>query len=283
MALPAVAGAQAGTAVPRVLELPASTRAMALGDAYMMNARHADALFYHPALLTDAGGFGLDVQRWGTAGTASAASAAMEWFGGGVGVGLLTLQSGGEADLFDPSSSPASERVAVVGYARELFGLSVGVAGKWVEARSGGARDAAALVDVSVGTEVGPLRAALTAQNLGGVITLDRVRRERPDRVRFGLGAYGQPVGPLDLGATLSAVYDGEGVTPALGLEVGYWPVVGRTFVARVGLRDPEGDAESPLSVGFAYWGDNLVLEWAFQPVDEAAASGTHRFGVRWR
>ena len=44
--------------LPRVLQLPASTHAMALGNAYMMNAGHADAIFYHPALLVGASGFG---------------------------------------------------------------------------------------------------------------------------------------------------------------------------------------------------------------------------------
>ena len=43
-----------------------------------------------------------------------------------------------------------------------------------------------------------------------------------------------------------------------------------------------EGEA-SPLSLGFAFWGDNITFEWAFQPVDVDSASGTHRFGVRWR
>ena len=79
-----LAAQNAGT-LPRVLQLPASTRAMALGDAYMMDARHADAVFYHPALLTDASGFGLDVQRWGANSSSTTVSAARQWFGGGVG------------------------------------------------------------------------------------------------------------------------------------------------------------------------------------------------------
>ena len=84
LAAPTSVTAQMSGSLPRVLELPASTRAMALGDAYMMNAQHADALFYHPALLTEASGFGLELQRWGTNSTATAASAAMQWLGGGV-------------------------------------------------------------------------------------------------------------------------------------------------------------------------------------------------------
>ena len=78
--------AQTQGALPRIAELPASTRAMALGNAYMMNANHADALFYHPSLLGDASGFGLDIQRWGTKSTSTTASAAMQWFGIGIGI-----------------------------------------------------------------------------------------------------------------------------------------------------------------------------------------------------
>ena len=50
---------------------------------------------------------------------------------------------------------------------------------------------------------------------------------------------------------------------------VGYYPVTGRTFVVRAGGRTvPEGEA-SPLTLGASYWGDSLVLEYAFQPVDD--------------
>ncbi len=115
--------AQTAGALPRVLELPASTRAMALGNAYMMNARHADAVFYHPALLTGASGFGLDLQRWGANSSSTTVSAARQWLGGGIGVGLQTLQYGAAAEgsdtapggpdpLFPLGSSPAAARVA---------------------------------------------------------------------------------------------------------------------------------------------------------------------------
>jgi len=137
-------GAQTAGALPRVLELPASTRAMALGDAYMMNARHADALFYHPALLTGASGFGLDLQRWGANSSSSTISAARQWLGLGIGVGLQTLQygapgegfdaaPGGQDHLFVLGASPVSERIATIGLAKELFGIDVGIATKVVE------------------------------------------------------------------------------------------------------------------------------------------------------
>ena len=67
------------------------------------------------------------------------------------------------------------------------------------------------------------------------------------------------------------------------GVEIGYWPISGRTFVARIGVRQlEEGTDASPLSLGFAFWGDDVVLEWAFRPW-EGDETGTHRFGIRWR
>jgi hypothetical protein len=286
--------AQTAGALPRVLELPASTRAMALGDAYMMNARHADAVFYHPALLTDASGFGLDLQRWGAQSTSSTLSAARQWLGLGIGVGLQTLQYGalgegldtapaGQDHLFTLGALPVSERVATIGIARELLGIDVGVATKMVEERIGAARDARLLFDFGVSTDLGPLTAALTYRNVGSDLSLGGTEMARPDALTLGVGTYGEQLGILDVGITGAVTYVGDEVIPSGGIEIGYWPIRGRTFVARIGARRvPMGDA-SPLSLGFAFWGDNITLDWAFQPVDVSGASGTHRFGVRWR
>ncbi len=286
--------AQTAGALPRVLQLPASTRAMALGDAYMMNARHADALFYHPALLNSASGFGLDIQRWGTKSSSTTVSAAQQWWGGGIGVGLQTLQygapgtgadaaPGGQDHLFTLGATAVSERVATVGVARELFGIDVGFATKLVEQRVGTARDAGLLFDLGVATEVGPVTAGLTYRNAGEDLSPGGLDIARPDGLTLGVGAYGQELGILDIGVTGALTYVGDETIPSGGLEVGYWPIRGRTFVARIGARRvPEGDA-GLVSLGFAYWGDDITLEWAFQPVDVEGASGTHRFGVRWR
>lgn len=284
--------AQAPGRLPQVLELPASTRAMALGDAYMMNARHADALFYHPALLTGASGFGLDVQRWGSEGSATAASAAMQWFGGAVGIGLLTLQHGapgergaaapgGQDHLFSAGDVPVSERVAVVGYARELFGIDVGVAGKLVEERVGPDQDAEAMVDLSLSTDVGPLTVGLTARDWGREPIVE-TGSAQPTRLVLGAGAYGEQVGIFDVGITGAVSYSEDQTVLSGGVEVGYWPINGRTFVARLGVSQvPEGEG-SPFSFGFAFWGDDLTLEWGYRAYGDIDA-GTHRFGVRWR
>lgn len=286
--------AQTSGRAPRVLQLPSSTRAMALGDAFMMNSRHADAVFYHPALIRQASGFGLDVQTWSGEASAASASAAVGWFGGGVAIGLQTLQYGAPAGpveayptghdvLFDVGPSPTSERVASLGFAHALLGVDVGMTGKLVEQRIAGERDATAAVDVGLATDVGPFTVGLSARNLGPDMEFADGTASLPRQVTLGAGAYGRPVGPFDLGVTGAVTYESEEVVPGAGLELGYWPVNGRTFVARVGARRvPEGDA-SPFTFGFAFWGDDLVLEWAYQPFGGELDEATHRFGVRWR
>jgi hypothetical protein len=266
---------------------------MALGDAYMMNAGHADAIFYHPALLTGASGFGLDVQRWRVQGTAAAASAATQWLGGGIGVGVLTLQYDGPAGgaaaaptgqdhLFLTGSVAVSERVLVLGYARELFGIDVGVAGKLVEERVDLDKEGVAMLDVGAATDLGPIRVGLTVRDIGNDPVVPDP--EATPRVVLGAGSYGRPVGIFDVGLTAAAHWSEDRATVSGGVEVGYWPIRGRTFVARVGFQDPDDGSEmSPLSLGLAFWGDNVTAEWAFRPYGGSESAGTHRFGVRWR
>ena len=295
---PAALGAQVRGNLPKVLTLPASTRAMGLGNAYVLTERHADVLFYQPALLTRASGFGLDVQRWSAEASSATASAAMAWFGGGVGIGLQTLQysapsksvPGGPDDLFAAGAVPVSERVATVGYARVLKGFEVGVAGKLVDQRVGTAVNTISLVDVGVAHGLGPFMVGLTAKDIGPQAfdtdeaddTEDDVDA-RPARFVLGAGAYGQQVGIFDIGVAGQVSYSSDETLVGGGLEIGYWPISGRTFVARVGVqRVPDGSEASPATFGFSYWGDDLVLEWAFQDFGDLG-KGTHRFGVRWR
>jgi hypothetical protein len=299
---PAALGAQVQGNLPKVLTLPASTRAMALGNAYVLTERHADVLFYQPALLSRASGFGLDVQRWSSESSSATASAAMAWFGGGVGIGLQTLQysapspavPAGQDDLFAAGPIPVSERVATLGYARIVMGFEVGVAGKLVEQRVSTARNTLGLVDLGLAHGLGPFMVGLTAKDLGPQAFDNGAEDDdegdagddadaRPARFVLGAGAYGQEVGIFDLGLAAQVSYSSDETMVGGGLEIGYWPITGRTFVARIGAQTvPDGSEASPLTFGFAYWGDDLVLEWAFQDFGDVG-KGTHRFGIRWR
>jgi hypothetical protein len=291
---PVTGSAQVEGFLPKSTFMSVSTRAMALGDSYMMNSGHADALFYHPALLTNASGFGIDVQRWSASATAAAISGATTFLGGGIAVGLRTLQYGapgtgalaapaGQDHLFADGPVGVSERVATIGYAREVFlGIDLGVAVDLVDQRVGVNRGGVTLFDLSAARDVGPVVLGLTVQDWGEkpIVGTDR----KPQRVTLGAGAYGQQLGIFDLGFAAHVGANDDEFTYGGGLEIGYWPIQGRTFVARVGFADvPDGSDASPVTTGFAFWADDFTIEWAFRPFSGADEGGTHRFGVRWR
>lgn len=294
LALPGGASAQSQGILPRASQLPGSTRAMALGDAYPTTSGHADALFYHPSLLTGASGFGLDVQRWSATSSSATIAGAFAWMGGGVGVGLRTLQysaagSGdlaapaGQDHLFEYGPEPVSERIATIGYARRaFFDISLGVGVDLVDERVGGDRHGVMLVDLSAARQVGPVRVALTVNDLGDKPILDS--GAGPSRVVLGAGTYGRQLGPLDYGFAAKVGVDDDQLVYGGGLEIGYWPIQGRTFVARFGFEDVPDDSDAaPFTTGLAFWGDDVTIEWAFRPFSGADEGGTHRFGVRWR
>jgi hypothetical protein len=287
--VPASAHAQSRGTLPKLLTLPASTRAMALGGAYQPTARHSDGIFYNPALINGSTGMGVDVQQWGWESSSATASAALPWFGGSVAVGLQTLQFGvaaatvpdGEDHLFDAGATAVSERLVAAGYARKLFGVDWGVAGKLADERVGTARSTVTMLDVGAARSVGPVVVGVSAMDLGSR-PFDGKDGLAAPRVVAGAGAYGQPVGIFDVGYAAALTWTEDRTSVGGGVELGYWPITGRTFVARFGARSvPSGSDASPFTFGFAFWGDDLRLEWAYQDFG-GGASGTHRFGLAW-
>jgi hypothetical protein len=69
-------------------------------------------------------------------------------------------------------------------------------------------------------------------------------------------------------------------VLPALGVELAYWPITGRTFFVRGGVRRPEEGAQ-PFTLGAGYAGDKIILDYALDPFEGGRRA--HRFGVKWR
>ena len=303
---PALASAQTPGRAPAVVELPAGTRAAALGHAFQLGMPSSDVLFANPAFLGRADGMIASVTVLGRNATALQASAATGWFDGAVGVGVRSLQHeastgrlrpGGLDGVMAPGDDGASELVGTVGYARSLFGLRLGVSASLLELRTGELQETSASVDVGVASALGPFTVGLALQGLGPEVDVGPVSTrsgraaalDQPLRLTLGVGAYGKPVGPLDIGfAGAVTLRDDEELVGGGGLEVGYWPVVGRTFVLRVGARtvpevaDGVESEASPFTLGGAFWGDDLVLEYAWQPMD-GPFDGVHRFGVGWR
>lgn len=269
-------------------DLPASTRAMALGGAHVMDGGQSDAIFQHPELLRGASGMALDMQFWGGEGSATSVSAASSWFGGdvGVGIGLQTIQHS-QTNLFGPEGhSPqdplfgaggvhVSERIASVGFAKGMGDIDWGLAVRLVELRIGNAgKDSDIALAFGASREVGPVTVGVAYRDILTSVS----------DLTVGVGGYGWQLGILDVGASAHLEGFDDDVRFGGGLEIGYWPIRGRTFVARIGAQNvPDGSTAKPVTMGFAYWGDALLVEWGYQPFDGAPDRGTHRFSVGWR
>lgn len=295
--------AQSHSVLPRTTTLPASTRAMALGDSYVLNSGKADVLFYHPALLARATGFGGSLQRWGSASSAASMSGAFEFLGGTLGIGLRTLQYATESEdelhaplgqdhHFRPGGERSYERTASIGYGRELLGaLSLGLAIDLLEIRLESLQQNIMLIDFGISADLGPIGVGLTAHDIGNKPFHDVPDEPfedfgpRPSRIVLGAGTYGQEVGIFDVGFAANAGVDSQdSLTYGAGAEIGYYPVRGRTFVLRIGLQNvPQNSEMSSFTTGFAFWLDDFILEWAFRPVSSAPERGSHRFGISWR
>jgi hypothetical protein len=278
---------------PLVLELPASTRGLGLGGAFVLSTAESDAIFHNPGALSGAGGAGLAAQRYRSSSTLGTFSAATEWFGGTLALGIQALVYGSMVPWLEgiPDDANAllvdlpvgvSELVGSAGYAREIFGFRVGVVGKAIEQHIGSGRDVTAAADVGVVRSLLGVTLGLSAQNLGPGLSIGSGGLPLPTRVTLGASTPSRPVGPFDVLATtaVSRRRDGE-IIPSGGMEIAWWPIVGRTFFGRVGVRRVPGDGASPFTFGFGFRGDVITIEYAFEQFDAPGAS--HRLGLGWR
>src|SRR4051812_46064891 len=86
-ARPRLLGAQRDPLAPVVLRLPASTRALGLGNTGVA-LRDDDVIFYNPAQLVNATGFSAAGEWLSSSSGAGNLSAVTRFNGGGVGVGM---------------------------------------------------------------------------------------------------------------------------------------------------------------------------------------------------
>jgi len=300
----APAGAQFRERGPIVLQLPASTRALALGNSFALGFQDSDAVFYHPGLLSQSQGFAGSLQRYGSNSTLVTFSAGRSWLSGGVALGVQHLSYG--ANLTEPFHEPipgaailglpadigslrdkghlgVSELVVSAGYGRTVKGIRMGLVGKLIEQRLGSRKAATTAVDLGVMASPGPVTLGLALQNLGPDMPTEGEGIPLPLRIALGASTRRAPVGPLDLSASSAVAYTVDGdVIPSVGLEVAYWPVTGRTFVGRLGFRHlPEEQSGSPLTFGGAFMGDDIILDYAYEGFDSGSPS--HRFSIGWR
>lgn len=290
----APAAAQRPETAPLLPLLPGSTRALALGGAYPIGGTDSDAIFYNPAVSDRLRGASLAVQWAGSATTLHTLSAATEWWGGALGIGVMAADyhahTGDDGTIFLPGSAAAllerggtagSERAALLSYGRRIRGLRLAATGKLLEQRTQAERNVTVAGDVAAAVNVSYFTIGVAAQNLGPGIEVEGRDYDLP--LRAALNASGNqllPVGPFDLGAAAEVAWTRHGVVvPAGGLELAYWPIAGRTFTVRAGARRPL-EGEKPFTLGGGFTGDRISLDYAFVPLDDGQL---HRVGVRWR
>jgi hypothetical protein len=280
---------------PVLLTVPASTRALGMGGAFMIGSTDSDAIFYNAAFPDRLRGAGAAVQWYGSGATLYTMSAGVEWWRGGLALGVRALEHGmpsGHPTRFEPqqpgeSTLPqagvhTSERAASLAYARRIRGIGIGVTGHLVEQRVQDEKNIMPAGDVAVGHVLGVVAAGFAVRNIGVSYDLAGTDVALPLTLSLSAAAVGaRPVGPLDVWPAVYVDYEIDGdVVPGGGFELSYWPVPGRTFSLRVGgRRAPAG--VRPFTVGAGFTGDRLILDYALVPYDGAASA--HRFGVRWR
>lgn len=287
----AFAGRAHAQHVPLVLRLPASTRALALGDAFILGSTDANGIFYNPAFPEEFRGIAGGVQWYGSKSVLMSAAGAVEWWGGAVGIGVRALDYAAPAspstrtprasDLFQEGEVPVSERALSVAYTRQVKGIGLAATAMLVEERVAAERGSAVAFNVAAGKRFGPVQAGLAVHNLGPDLEIGGRNLSLADRVTLAASSA-EPLlaGPLDLlpTAALSREADGR-LVPAAGLEVAWWPVIGRTFYARAGVRRPE-EGGRPFTLGAGFSGDRISLDYAYQGFEAGTA---HRIGLRWQ
>ncbi len=272
-----------------VLELPANTRALGLGNAYVLSGNNPDAIFYNPALLERATGSSFSIQRYAGAATLLSASSSINGFGFGVQAFTYAAVSAdllanpvGFGEIATDNPTAVAELITSIGYGAELFGFQIGIGGKWIQQRVGGARAAGLAADLGVAREIGFLNVGVAIQHVGPDVTVGAIDLPIPMRLGVGLSTDVEQLGPLEVALTTAVFrqHDG-GIMAGGGLEVAFWPIAGRTFTGRIGgLHEPH-TGKFYFTFGGAIRLDNVTADYAFQDISPAGSG--HRASVRWR
>jgi hypothetical protein len=293
--------------------LPLSVRSLSFGGALPLLNPDPDLFLRNPASAERGRGMGVSVQAWEANARLLVMSAGTAWFGGGVALGVrhatylvpdespgagrptLPAAAGDRMRFVPAPGDPAasvSETAVTVGYGRMFRGFRVGVAASALEVRRGVDAGGTGFVDLGVARDVGRFAVGLSGGSLGPAPEVGSDFGALPAWTTLAVGTQAAPVGPLDItGAVALTWREGGDLEAGGGLEFGWWPVVGRTFVGRVGVGGPAVDGASTLTLGAAFLGDAFTVEYAWRGLDWAVgvdggtrgARGIHGVSLRFR
>lgn len=286
----ATSGAQGQSVAPAVLQLPASARALGVGDVFIAG-RGSDVVFYNPAMLALVPGLSASVQRYGAASTLGSVSSVFSAGPIAAGIGAQLLDYGAESaggtrsTLAARGAVASASTAATLAVASQLKGVRLGVATKYVEERIGLSRDGGAAFDVGAGRDFfGRATLGLAAQNLGAPLHVNGAKLDLPMKATLGAAVVSPPLRTFfDLAATAAVTYRREGKwIPAGGVELNYVPLDGWVFTGRAGARRTAGEfGARPLTLGAGLSFDRISLDYAFQSFE--GPEPAHRVGVRLR
>jgi len=284
--VPLTVPAQTESYAPIVLQLAPSPRAAVLGTT--AGVRDIDAVFGNPALAGSVTGTLAAFAQYDAARMLTlASSSALGSFN--VSIGAQYLDAATDAvrlplwshSVIFGGPIPVSSAVGILGMSTTWRGMRVGAAGKLVQEQVGNGQDAKPSLDLGVSRDVGRYTTGVAVQNIGAGIRHGGWHPQLPLRVSAGASTYGMPVGPFDLGgnAGLAVLPTGD-LLPSAAVEVGYVPLDGYLFQARIGVRRPELPAQQQLSFGGTFSLDRFTLDYAYEDWD---GGGVHRLALRVR
>ena len=294
--------AQAPETGPLVLLLPASTRAMAVGNAWVAG-RDEDVIFYNPAQLIGARpGVHLSLARYGSASTLGAMA-------GVYAAGPLSLTLGWGVQILDFATRPgeaypfvpailgtrgtreALSMLATVGGAVTWKNFRGGIAVKYAADRVGTPSISAGGVSSSryetflsdFGLSHNLLRgvAALAVQNVGRGWVEGSRRIQVPLQTSLGWTSNAWQPGPFDLAVAAQVTARRGWIAPGGGVELGWGWIEGYSVALRAGVRRPETGSERPFTAGATFNADRFSLDYALQLFD--GGRNAHRVTFHWR
>jgi hypothetical protein len=283
----AEAGAQSAAYSPIVLRLPAGPRTLAMGNTGIVS-RDDEAIFFNPAQLVTATGFGVSGERLSATAGTGAVSAVTRFGGGGVGIGMRFASYRTPGGVFPTSrasmladfGAPGTSLEATAGIARTFKGFRVGVAGKYAEELTGGARVASPAADVGVSRDVMRVNVGLAVQNIGADQDVGAIETLMPLRTTLGVG-HTRSLGPFDFAVTgaVSLLRD-DFVQPSGGVEMNYSWLSGYNVALRAGGRRP-ALGEDGFTAGAGFTRDRVNIDYAAEMLRDGRFG--HRLGLRIR
>jgi hypothetical protein len=278
--------AQTTTYGPLALRLPASARALAMGNIAIAG-RDDDVIFYNPAQLVVARGTSMSFERMGPELYGGTMSTVLRLGSGGLGIGVNYLEYRVKTgiypisrdDILDPAPGSVSgtSTLATLGFAQVYRGFRFGASANYAVDEIGIDRFRNVVGDVGVARDFSHFTTALALQHLGPGISINAPPTfagsinplltggsiKPPMKATLGAG-WAAPAGPLDLTATAAVSATREGhLSPGIGGEASWSWLSGYAISARVGVRHPHeiGDARYTSGVGFV--ADRVAIDVA--------------------